>query len=505
MWVLAALMLLLAGPVLTSVGHAFFEDGRPTTDHLAGVFSDASRLSGLLANTAEVMAVALLVSLGLGVPLALLISRTDLPLRRLLSGAVVVGCCMPLYVVATCWLAMVDLRLWTTSRVAVTGMLMGLAYVPIAALICAASFRKVPASLEQSALLDARPLRVIWSVTLRQGSWGIVAAASVVAVLCMSDITVTDILLVRTFTEEVFAEFQLSRSMGPPAAVALPILALAMALGLAALRLIGRFGEVAGDGAVEERVTFGLGRWRRVSLVAVAVAATTMIVPSAYLVRATGSVETVLRVLDGVREELSYSVMLGGLASLACGLIAWWPAWWLARRRGGSWLIYCWLILLVVTPAPLVGMGLAGLLNWPGVLGMLYDSRLVLVVAYVVRFVAFAVLAIMPGIRAVPEALEEDAAMCGATRPQTLRHVLLPLSARMTAVAVFLVFVLSLGEIGATVLVAPPGATMLTVHFFTLIHYGVYADAATICLTLATASAVLGIAIFTIWPRAARR
>lgn len=497
-------MLLTAAPVLVSVGHAGFENGRLTARHLVGVFNDAPRLLGLLTNTAAVTGLTLFVSLGIGVPLGLAVWRTDLLLRRLWAVAVVLGCCMPLYVTATCWLTVVDLRLWGV-RLPAAGVLMGMAYVSVAALITGAGLRKVPASLEQLALLDAGPMRVVWSVTLRQGSWAIVAAGIVVAVLTMSDITVTDILLVRTFTEEVFAEFQLSRSLGPPAAVAVPVIVPAMALGLVALRLIAPLGEATEQDAAGDRMTFRLRRGRRIVTGMIVAAALGTVLPLAFLVRATRSVETVGRVLIDIREELTYSVMLGGLAAVLCAVLAWGPAWWVARRRCGNWLVYCWLVLLIVTPAPLIGMGLTALLNRPGVLGMVYDSPLILTLAYVVRFLSFAVLAILPAIRAVPRALEEDAALCGATRFQTFRYVLLPLSARMTAIGMFLVFVLSLGEIGATVLIAPPGPTTLTVHFFTLIHYGVYADAATICLTLATTVAVFGLIVFTLWPRVARR
>ena len=47
-----------------------------------------------------------------------------------------------------------------------------------------------------------------------------------------------------------------------------------------------------------------------------------------------------------------------------------------------------------------------------------------------------------------------------------------------------LVFALSMGELGATHLVVPPGYDMLSVRIFTLIHYSVYPDVAAFCLLL---------------------
>jgi iron(III) transport system permease protein len=66
--------------------------------------------------------------------------------------------------------------------------------------------------------------------------------------------------------------------------------------------------------------------------------------------------------------------------------------------------------------------------------------------------------------------------------------------------------VLSLSEIGASFLVVPPGRTTLSIRFFTLIHYGVYPDAAGICLILLLMVGAAGAGIAAIvWPAVRRR
>jgi iron(III) transport system permease protein len=139
----------------------------------------------------------------------------------------------------------------------------------------------------------------------------------------------------------------------------------------------------------------------------------------------------------------------------------------------------------MVVPAPLVGIGLAELMNRPGWSGRVYDSPFIVALAFLVRFLPYQTVATVLSLRAVPVILEEDAFVCGATRLQVTRYVVAPLCVGGAVVGALIVLILSLGEVGASVLVAPPGRTTLTIHFFTLIHYGVYADAAAICLILA--------------------
>ena len=160
-----------------------------------------------------------------------------------------------------------------------------------------------------------------------------------------------------------------------------------------------------------------------------------------------------------------------------------------------------WLVALMVTPAPLVGIGLARLLNRHGVCGAIYDSPMIVVLVFFVRFLPYQVLATAAGIRAIPAALEEQARQFGAGPLRTLVQITAPLSLKSAAAGAVLVFTLSLGEVGATVLVVSPGTTTLTIHFFTLIHYGVYSDAAAICLTLAATVILVSLVAAATWRR----
>ncbi len=84
----------------------------------------------------------------------------------------------------------------------------------------------VEPELEESALLDAPPWRVLVRVTLRRAIGAIAAAALAVAVLTAGDMTVTDLLQVRTYAEEAFLQYTLGRGPGEAAFVTLPPLLL---------------------------------------------------------------------------------------------------------------------------------------------------------------------------------------------------------------------------------------------------------------------------------------
>src|SRR5262249_58671991 len=94
----------------------------------------------------------------------------------------------------------------------------------------------VEPELEEDALLLMRPYRVLLRVTLRRSAAAIGAAALWVALQTATEVTVTDMMQVRTYAEEVYNQFVTSdRDLIPRlVAVSTPSVLLAAYLILAA-------------------------------------------------------------------------------------------------------------------------------------------------------------------------------------------------------------------------------------------------------------------------------
>jgi iron(III) transport system permease protein len=55
------------------------------------------------------------------------------------------------------------------------------------------------------------------------------------------------------------------------------------------------------------------------------------------------------------------------------------------------------------------------------------------------------------------------------------------------------VFVLAAGELGATLIVAPPGHATLTIKIYNYLHYGASEAVATLCLAMAAVALLAGL------------
>ena len=171
-----------------------------------------------------------------------------------------------------------------------------------------------------------------------------------------------------------------------------------------------------------------------------------------------------------LRSPMLSSAILAGLGASATVALAWSLAW-LARRPGAwRWIAAGVVAVTLAAPGPVAGMALmVAYFPWPRV----YDSPLMVVLAYVLRTLPYAVLLLWPSIRTLPPAYLESAAIEGYGPWGRIRRVALPLTLGPIAASWGVAFALSLGELPAANLVVPPGTTLLSVRVWELLHTGV--------------------------------
>jgi iron(III) transport system permease protein len=118
------------------------------------------------------------------------------------------------------------------------------------------------------------------------------------------------------------------------------------------------------------------------------------------------------------------------------------------------------------------------------------------ILVYLARFVPVAALMLAAAVRYVPISHEEAAAAAGAGWLRTMRRIVVPQLRLGIAAAWIVAFVLSFGELGASVLIAPPGESTLPIRIYTIIANAPPAQVAALALLQAlvifTPLAVLG-------------
>jgi 2-aminoethylphosphonate transport system permease protein len=202
--------------------------------------------------------------------------------------------------------------------------------------------------------------------------------------------------------------------------------------------------------------------------------------------------------------ELRTSVLTGMLASAFALVVGTWSA--LALRVLPPRLARVLdLVFFVPSAVPSVSVGLGLLVAFSRPPVLLNGTVAIVFIAHFILISAFTYGNVSAGLARLPPDYEQVAESLGARPFFRLVHITLPLILPQLIAAFSLSFALSMGELGATVMVYPPGWVTLPVGIFALTDRGEVFDGAAATMLLMLATLVVLILLARIPSRAAAR
>lgn len=182
-------------------------------------------------------------------------------------------------------------------------------------------------------------------------------------------------------------------------------------------------------------------------------------------------------------DSLFSSLMVGFCASLLALLCGMWAA--LALRQYGATLQkYLGLAFYLPSAIPSVSVGLGILVAFSQGPLQMNGTFFIVLAAHFVLISAFTFSNVTTGLARISADIENVASSLGASPWYRLRHVTLPLMTPWMISALALSLSLSMGELGATVMIYPPGWTTLPVTIFSLTDRGNIADGSALTIVL---------------------
>ena len=486
----AAFLAFTYGPLAAVVAAALVEPAAP----LADIFSPR-RLELLLRSLGLSLTVALATTLvGLLAAIAILrhLPRRAAAMQWLLLATIA----LPPTIPAMAWgqflafalptTAAGSLGNWTQAAIA-----QAMAALPFATGMALVALRTVDPVLMDAARTLAPPPRVLLLVALPLARPTLMAGMALVFLLSLLDYTIPSIFGANVYAMEIFVAFSAAHSVAEALGLSLPLVACALILVLPLAGLPHRLGQSAtghlpADGDLPLPLRLALPT-------AAAVCALATAGPLLSVLPALADPAYLGRTLTASAAETGFTLATSSVASLLALLLALGPALEIARGGRVTRLVWVACLLPFLLPPALTGVGLIAL--WSPVDAVaIYGSAWMTVGAEAARYAPVAVIVLAAALGRIDTSLVEAALVATTSRLRALLGVILPLALPGLAAALGLCFVLSLGEIGANLLVTPAGAATLTMKTYNYLHYGGSQAAAGLCLLL-TATAGLGAAL----------
>ncbi|KAB1194083.1 ABC transporter permease subunit [Haloferax sp. MBLA0076] len=445
----------------------------------------------------------------LGVPLAYLTVRTDLPFKRFWTIVIALPLVIPSYIGAFAFVSAfgpqgVFQRLLEPFGVESLPEIYGL---PGAVLVLTLytypyvfiTTRAALKSMDTTLIDAARTLNhtrgeAFKRVTIPQIRPAVAAGALLAALYALSDFGTPAIMKFDAFTRVIYVEFG---SFGRDTATLLSLQLVAVTLLILTLE-----SQIRGD----ERTTTGgrsgsvmrLGRWKYPAIgFAALVAAVALVVPLGILLTwfAQGVAETSQSL--AFQPEYAFNSVLVAAATAGAATLVGLPVAYLAARHPSRVSSVFERATYVGYAVPGVVLGLALVFFGSSYATPIYQTLYLLVFAYVIRFLPQAVGSLRASFLRVDPALPEAARTLGETPSGAFRHVTLPLVAPGLLGGAALVFLTTMKELPATLLLRPAGFKTLVTHIWTAYAAGYFGQAAVPALILLFVSGLSMLVIIT--------
>ena len=441
-----------------------------------------TRVPELLWNTISLAGTVAVLTLVLGVSTAWMVTRFEFPGRRLWEIGLVLPLAMPTYVLAYVYNYLLGFggpveHLWRMIAGPQAGIISPQSFWAVAVVMALDTFPFVYL-LTRSALLSfnvsfeevartcgASHLRRMFFVTLPLLRPSIVAGIALVILYVVSDFGAVSLLRYQTLTYAVFQQMT-GRSDNQAASILsilLVILALLFLLTERWFRRKSRFYQTTGRFRTPQRVRCGWLHAAALTTCLAVVIGLSFGVPAYLLVTWSLSPEA-QAILDARFFGFVWNSALLSILAATAGVFVGLPLAYLASRQP-TWLntgclqaAYAGYVL----PGPVAA--LAVLVLFLNVLPFLYGTVIVLIVAYVLHFLPTGLQSLEPSIQQITPNLEEVARTLGLTVRGTWGRVTLPLIRNGVIVAWVLIFLQTMKELPATLLLRPVGFDTLAIR-----------------------------------------
>jgi iron(III) transport system permease protein len=359
-----------------------------------------------------------------------------------------------------------------------------MALLPVAVGLALIALELVDGALIESARCFRPDMQVFLQIVLPLAAPIIWAAGGFLFLLTLNDYSVPSLFSLNVYPLEIFAEYS---------AHAQPVRALLLSLPLLVITLsVIIFSQSAFRNAAlarSQRPFTGVNNFRfsrffsLLQLGAVLLLVLQIGIPLVSLVLSLESWQGLFSAAGFLAREGSFSFLVAGAATLLCLPPALSIAWEMSHsgtRSHAAWLLAT---IPLSIPAPLIGIGLITVWNHP-VFSNLYASAWMPILASLSRFIPLAAIILLAQMRRFDHSLIDAARILHTGFLRSWIQVRLPLLAPGLMAAAALTFAMSLGELGATLIVAPPGKATLTMRIYNYLHFGATNQVAGLCLIM---------------------
>ena len=345
-------------------------------------------------------------------------------------------------------------------------------YTPLSILISGSAFAGIDSQIEESAIMIAGFRKAMIKVILPLIKPALLSSFVLVFIFSISEFSVPAFFGIKVFTTEIFTQFSAfyNHSLAVLQSSLLILICIFLLIGEKEYLSEAPFISIGTKGTKtrlyqnKKLSFFGsvfVSGWFFVSVLTPFIV---LIIQSV-----SGGGEQLIKAFDLLKPTFAASFGLAFTGAVIILIIGFAAALASVKNSNQGKKNYFDMLLLIAfaSPSIILGISLIKFYNHPA-LNFIYSSFAIIVIGYAGKFTFISAKLIANAIKQIPRSLDEAAQITGIPERSRLWKVLIPLTAPALFSAFIISFIFSLGELGTTIMVYPPGTEIMPIKVFTI-------------------------------------
>ena len=457
-------------PVVYTLITAFFADGS-FVSNIGALKSDTFLL---LAKSTTIAFMIAVLSTFFGIILGFLLYKMKVRFRGFFKIALLIPLFISPYILAVAWKDLFYLVFGDVSFISSNfGVILVLTtiFTPLSMLIIGGAFSSINAQLEEAGFVITNRRSVILKITMPLIKHALISSFVLVFIFSISEFSVPAFFGVKVLTTEIFTQFSAFSNHS------LAILQSALLIFICIILLFSEGKYIADASFLSigskgmKNQSYDIKRWNNIGLTILIVwFLITVILPFVVLFIQSFKEGTskFIQAFELLLPTFGSSIGLAFFGAMIIVFVGFTAAFFSTRHTGKKGRSFDWLLLFIFAiPSTIFGISLIKFYNQP-MLDLIYSSYMIIIIAYVGKFSFISSKLIGNAIRQIPKSLEEAAIIQGISPYKRMVSIWIPLVMPSLFISFVISFIFSLGELGTTIMIYPPGTEIMPIKVFTI-------------------------------------
>ena len=465
-FVLAIFSLFIALPVLYTFFSAIFLN----TSLLEDIYCINLSSFILLAKSILVSGSIAVISTAIGTFLAFVLYKTRIKYSGILKMAVLAPLFISPYILAVAWrdfffIAFGSINVFSSYLGVIV--VLSTVFTPLSVLIVGSALSNISSQIQESAMMLTNTKNLIRKILLPLIKPALLSSFILIFIFSISNFAVPAFFGLKVFTTEIFTQFSAfyRHSFAIIQSILLVIICVLLLFSERKYIADAPFFSIGSKGLSLRKfesqifmrvLVFG---WIAISL----------LLPLSVLIHQsfTGEMQVLIDAFYLLLPTFAYSFFTAFIAAILIVIIGFTVAYYDVFESKNTKL-FNWLLLLIFTiPSTVYGISLIKFYNHSA-LNFIYASYAIIIIAYVGKFSFISSKIITNSMKQLPKSLYESAVIQGVSYKSVILRILIPILYPAFLASFIISFIFSIGELGITIMVYPPGAEIMPIKIFTI-------------------------------------